>query len=620
MSGALESATQDVQTSQGRRYQPGTDDSVFEEAFRQCRQSNEKLAKILPPNDAALLRRIPDRPELKVINAEAVKSFIEDKAKESRQRNEWLRFKWLPKTVESLARFTFNIRDLVSPLTSLNPECAVVLGCLMVISKTIVLKQEKLEAVSDIFARLVQVTDSLDLCNVSISSSPDKVRLQLAKVYIAILELVVIVTEYCAIGRTSKIVDALTANTKYDFKKGLQEVESAWGTLRFLMQAASGVLQIDTYDLLQNQAKKVDYVAAELSNMQSQIASLRLSIDTLQLDQRKMHMLQLRQHNKAVMHTLLPLYVTMNEEIQHWKGRQFRTSPKDHWEVNGVLEYLEAWSSLPHASILAIFGPTRGRDSWVTEFALDTIQAFQVQNELVTFVLCDRSRVKQYSPKTLIKILICQILEQRPTLVLEEPDLFTLHHCQSAVELNQLCNLLGRMISRIDRIAIIIDRIESCRQDQGNEKDEIFEFLVGIVEILGKGAKIIITSANPLPTAPPHNVPISMCQISTQQISSSSSYRRYPKSLLLDLFRVNDGWMCMCWGWMKLFYRGKLDGRFWFNAIHEASNMMKGNFSLGFYERDLAYAGKLPQMTIKTAMHRKGGRFSPRRTPVFIQR
>lgn len=72
--------------------------------------------------------------------------------------------------------------------------------------QTIVLKQEKLEAVSEIFARLVQVTDSLDLCNVSIPSSPDKVRLQLAKVYIAILELVVLVTEYCAIGRTCKFL------------------------------------------------------------------------------------------------------------------------------------------------------------------------------------------------------------------------------------------------------------------------------------------------------------------------------------------------------------------------------------------------------------------------------
>ena len=80
----------------------------------------------------------------------------------------------------------------------------------------------------------------------------------------------------------------MTASTKYDFKKGLQEVESAWKTLRFLMQAASGILQIDTYELLQNQAEKVNYVAGELLIMQSQIASIRLSIDALQLDQKSM--------------------------------------------------------------------------------------------------------------------------------------------------------------------------------------------------------------------------------------------------------------------------------------------------------------------------------------------
>ena len=54
------------------------------------------------------------------------------------------------------------------------------------------------------------------------------------------------------------------------------------------MQAASGILQIDTYELLQNQAEKVNYVAGELLIMQSQIASIRLSIDALQLDQKSM--------------------------------------------------------------------------------------------------------------------------------------------------------------------------------------------------------------------------------------------------------------------------------------------------------------------------------------------
>ena len=337
-------------------------------------------------------------------------------------------------------------------------------------------------------------------------------------------------------------------------------------------------------------------------------------------------MLQIRQHNSLVMNALLPLYVTMDKEIQHWKGHQFRTSPKDHWEVNGVLDYLKAWNSLPHASILAIFGPTRGRDSWVTEFALDTIQAFQVQNELVTFVMCGRSGVNQYAPVTLVKILICQILEQQPTLILEEPGLFTLHNIQSAVELNQLCNLLGRIISKIDRIAIIVDRIECCHQGESNENDEFFEFLLGIVGILGKGAKIIITSTNSIPAQLHQNIPISMCQISTQQIPSSLSYRQYPKNISLDLFSNSYQVTCRCWGLMKRFDRGQIDDHSLEKTMGEVSNLMAGfgdhyaGVSLGFYERDSTYAGTRPHMTIKLATRRSGGLISLRRKQVVMSR
>ena len=74
---------------------------------------------------------------------------------------------------------------------------------------------------SEIFARLVQVTDSLDLCNVSISSSPDKVRSQLAKVYVAILELIVLVTEYCAIGRTCEFLSKQSTSHSHILKQKL---------------------------------------------------------------------------------------------------------------------------------------------------------------------------------------------------------------------------------------------------------------------------------------------------------------------------------------------------------------------------------------------------------------
>src|SRR5437763_7463195 len=119
---------------------------------------------------------------------------------------------------------------------------------------------------------------------------------------------------------------------------------------------------------------------------------------------------------------MLPNTNTTWEELQLWQSRQFRLSPKDHWEGNGMLDYLQEWNELPYPSVLGIFGPNRDRDSWVTEFSLDMIQAFQVQNELVTFALCDRPSDQHYTPVVVIKRLICQLLEQRPMLILEEPE------------------------------------------------------------------------------------------------------------------------------------------------------------------------------------------------------
>ena len=47
-----------------------------------------------------------------------------------------------------------------------------------------------------------------------------------------------------------------------------------------------------------------------------------------------------------------------------------------------MLDYLQEWNELPYPSVLGIFGPNKDRDSWVTEFSLDMIQAFQVPGRL----------------------------------------------------------------------------------------------------------------------------------------------------------------------------------------------------------------------------------------------
>lgn len=246
-----------------------------------------------------------------------------------------------------------------------------------------------------------------------------------------------------------------------------------------------------------------------------------------------MHALQVRLWSDSLIQTLLPSNRTIREELELWQCREFRLSPKDHWEVNGILGHLEEWNSLPYASILAVFGPTLERDSWVTEFILDTIQAFQVQNELVTFVMCDRPDEEHYNPLILIKTIICQILEQRPSLILEEPELFSSRIFQRTQNFDQACVLLQNIIARLDHMVLLIDRIDRCQSDTSESDEDLPEFLIQLVRNYGKKLKVIVTSTDFPPEDLPDNLPISVCQISAFKAQTEIHRKRPPRQTLL---------------------------------------------------------------------------------------
>lgn len=110
---------------------------IYERAIRQARDSNARLAKLLPPDDALLLSKSASGPDLTVIDAQAVKLFIEGKAKDAKSKRDSSKTKRLSGFVNSVARFAVNIQDIVSPLASQNPECGVPIGCLMIIFKVV---------------------------------------------------------------------------------------------------------------------------------------------------------------------------------------------------------------------------------------------------------------------------------------------------------------------------------------------------------------------------------------------------------------------------------------------------------------------------------------------------
>lgn len=197
-----------------------------------------------------------------------------------------------------------------------------------------------------------------------------------------------------------------------------------------------------------------------------------------------------------------------------------------------MLDYLQEWNQLESASILAIFGPTEERDTWVTEFSLDMIQAFQVQDLLVAAAMCDRPAGQIFTPTTVIKKLICQVLEQRPELTVEVPDILNLRVFQKITNFNETCCLFRSVVARMTTpFAIIVDRIDCCQADMSDgDPQDLVGFLSKLLTEHARQLKIIITSAE----EPPEDedldpeLAVSICMISTRKrpLHKEEYYRR----------------------------------------------------------------------------------------------
>ena len=189
-----------------------------------------------------------------------------------------------------------------------------------------------------------------------------------------------------------------------------------------------------------------------------------------------------------------------------------------------MLYYLQEWNQLESASILAIFGPTEDRDTWVTELSLDMIQAFQVQDVLVTYAMCDRPAGQVFTPSVVIKKLICQLLEQSPGLILEAPEIFNSRIFRMFTDFDQACLLFGSIVARLSAsatsLAIIIDRIDCCEADMtdSNQSQDLVGFLSGLSKKYSNRLKVIITSADEPPDDNdlPIELAMSTCAIATR--------------------------------------------------------------------------------------------------------
>lgn len=174
--------------------------------------------------------------------------------------------------------------------------------------------------------------------------------------------------------------------------------------------------------------------------------------------------------------------------------RGFRLSPKDHWENNGVLDNLIAWSKAPENNLLWIGGSSGNQDPWVTELSADMVQALQPQLLTVLYVFCESETGAGLTPIRLVKRLIVQLLDLHPELAYEKPKSFNGQRFKRATTFGQVWGIFEELALLVPNLFLIIDRVEECKTDDYEDlKNDLLPSIIKFVESSGN-ARIIITS------------------------------------------------------------------------------------------------------------------------------
>lgn len=203
------------------------------------------------------------------------------------------------------------------------------------------------------------------------------------------------------------------------------------------------------------------------------------------------------------------------DELGLWKDMKFHLSAKDHWVVNGILPKISEWQKFHSDSILWISSPYMGRDSWLTQFSLDLIHAAQTEGHILTFALCDRPEGHRLTFICLLKQLICQVVHNRPQLVMEAPSLFTPRSIRKATTLRRVMEIFERIVEKLEILLVIIDRIDLCQAEQDGLL--MLQHLSDLSQSRNGTLRILITSAEDLPDSAFADLAISIVKVNLKK-------------------------------------------------------------------------------------------------------
>lgn len=204
-----------------------------------------------------------------------------------------------------------------------------------------------------------------------------------------------------------------------------------------------------------------------------------------------------KSYAQTLRHEVYPNVASASSELRQLAAYDFKISPKDHWDQNGVLNYFSKWSDTGREAAFWVGGRSGNQEPWVTEMSVDLIRALESQEKTTVYVFCDGIH-GALTPSVLAQRLIVQLLESFPLLAFHNPEIFNttkLNKAQTFVQLWSICQML---VDQAGEVFVVIDRIDKCKPEDGaGVEDIVLPYLVQLTKSCPQVSVVLTADRNP---------------------------------------------------------------------------------------------------------------------------
>jgi hypothetical protein len=307
--------------------------------------------------------------------------------------------------------------------------------------------------------------------------------------------------------RIFELRDAAAAAQQTDMKVVIDDMSSSSDLIISDLEVNTLIYTAVTSRMKQETSDSMIQIASSVSILQRKIEGVdqtlqganELSLSDTANERLEWRNYQAMHNANLLIESTLGDILTGEEEILLARERSSKLSTKDHWENNGILDYLRVWSDSKIPSLLWIGGQSGNQDPWITEFSADLSSALSSQETdgLQVPVFLQDSQIQRQGPIDLLRIVITRCIEKRPALLMELPDLLNSRTLRRTGSFSHTFRMLEGIVDRLTATFIIIDRFDLAETDRDDVSatDDLLPQLLALAELGSDKVRIILTSS-----------------------------------------------------------------------------------------------------------------------------